>query len=263
MTGRYSRQTVKYKRLTQRDKQIIEAVFTARYLSTSMVQSLFFTSSTRTKTRLRVLFNQGYLLKREVGERSEDVYYLGVKGRHLIEDMLSLERDYVTKVAGVSGQGNLYLDHELTLSRLYVSGRKQAKLQGWQFDWCNTRMLRLARLGVQPDAHLKIRGERDVREAFIEFTDVLPKAVEMERKLEGYQALWANLRPIPILWFCSSRVKARRIRDGVRGCEAILVGDISQSSQYLTEAIWWWGQSKEAVAFLRPKETVLYRAGGR
>ncbi len=260
MTSRYTKTASKGRFLTERDKQVIEAVYEARYLTRSQIQQLFFGSATRAKTRLRILYNNGWLRKREVGQNREDVYFLGVKGRHLIEERLKLQRDYVAKVSGVPGTGAtlLYLDHELAISALYVALRLETRLHNWTLTWRNARQLELGKLGVQPDAYFQVKGQ-GTKEAFIEFTAVLPKPTEMKRKLEGYAEVWKKRRPIPVLWLTTSKAKLSSLKR--QAGEGILLGLYEDKGQLLTGKIWHY--QGQQVAFLRPKETVLFKAGGR
>jgi hypothetical protein len=261
MTPRYRKTASKGKFLTERDREVIEAVYEARYLTRSQIQQLYFGSATRAKTRLRILFNNGWLRKREVGQNREDVYYLGVKGRHLIEERLKLDREVVAKVSGIAGSGAnplLFLDHELSVSALYVALKLEARGYNWTLTWRNARALEMGNLGVQPDAYFKVTGQQ-TREAFIEFTAVLPKPSEMKGKIEGYQALWQTLRPIPVLWLTTSRAKLNTLNKSAT--DGILLGLYEDKGHLLTGTIWHYNGKQ--VAFLRPKETVLFRAGGR
>lgn len=261
MTSRYSKTSSRGRFLTERDKQIVESVYEARYLSTSQIRRLHFDSATRAKTRLRILYNNGWLKKREVGQNREDVYFLGVKGKHLIEERLDLDRDYVAKVAGVSGTGAtlLYLDHDIAISSLYVDLKFEAKDHGWRIEWRNARQLELRKLGVQPDAYFRVKGASGGKEAFIEFTAVLPSPSEMKRKLEGYQTLWAKLRPIPVLWLTTTKSKLNSLAN--QAGEGVLLGLYEDKARLLTGTIW--RHMGKQTCFLRPKETVLFKAGGR
>ena len=211
---RYERRERKYKQITPRDLQIVEATFYARYVTREMVQRLFFSpgASSNCKTRLRLLFDRGYLRKREVYPSDPDVYFLGLKGKRYMMTK-GYEKEYVDKVAGTTSRARvplLMMHHELTLSQIYTDSRCECDANGVQFEWRNTRMLEMLNLGVQPDAFIKVTRSTS-KSAFIEYTDALPKSHELQRKIEGYQSLPTAVQ-LPILWFVSKESSIRPMR---------------------------------------------------
>ncbi|MGI6379317.1 MAG: replication-relaxation family protein [Anaerolineae bacterium] len=262
MTKRFERTDRKGIRLTARDLQIVEAVFEARYLTNQMIARLLFAPTTFStcKQRLRYLYDLGYLAKRQAHVNEPDVYYLGLRGKRHIVSKGEYTKEAVDRIAGVSGGSAaapiLMMEHELTLSRLYVNARLECAAHGWRLRWRNARMLELARLGMQPDAWLRVEGEQRSLQAYIEFTGVLPTAAELQAKIARYQAHWEGLEaPIPVLWLTTSRSKVQLLRKGIGDSgyrDYFLLGLIEDASRFLTGKVWWWSESEEMIQWIRP-----------
>ena len=77
MKKRFVRNTSTEKRVTERDLMIVRHLFLARYLTNQMVNRLVFTPTTFStcKQRLRVLFDLGYIRKRQAFPNEKDVYF--------------------------------------------------------------------------------------------------------------------------------------------------------------------------------------------
>ena len=262
MTKRFERVERKGIRLTARDLRIVEAVFEARYLTNQMIARLLFapTIFSTCKQRLRYLYDLGYLAKRRAHVNEPDVYYLGLRGKRHIAAQGEYPKEDVDRIAGVSGGSAaapiLMMEHELTLSRLYVNARLECAAYGWTLRWRNARMLELARFGVQPDAWLEVVGEQRRLQAYLEFTAVLPTAQEMDAKVRRYQGHWEGLpAPIPVLWLTTSRSKAQSLRKGIADSpyrDYFLLGLIEEAGQFLTQRMWSWSESEEMVQWIKP-----------
>lgn len=256
MTHRFIRIERKYKHFTKRDGLILEVVFYSRYMTNTMVQKLLFTPTTFSwcKTRLRILFDKGFLKKRDTFQNEPDVYFLGLQGRRYISKTLHLPQKYVDKVSGTPGTGKLpsmFLEHDLTLSSIYTSLRLSA--DGLNFTWKNDRMLELDKLPVRPDGYLELSNGTKSKEAFVEFTSVMPDTADMEKKLEGYSKL---LKDQAVLWFTTSRAKVNKIRDYVRKSNIspnILVALIEDVNGIIGKPIFWNSQSETQVVWIKRK----------
>jgi hypothetical protein len=243
--------------LTDKDRLTLEAVFAARYLTNRMVCRLFYSDSTFSwcKQRLRNLYDGGYVGKRWCYPNEPDVYFLGLQGRRYIAAQAGFAKEDVNKIAGVRGDCQapiLMMNHELTLSTLYVNAVLECRKYGLHFRWKNTRMLELDRLGVQPDAYVMVEGTQK-HEAFIEFTAVMPSRSEMKRKLEGYEGL-LKAHPVPVLWLTTSRNKLTQLRQAVLKCyhkDYFALGLIDEAGEFLTKKMWWWSASDEPVEFIK------------
>ena len=270
MAGRFERMERTRVRLTKRDLQIVQAVFEARYLTNDMVCQLFFKPTTYSscKQRMRILFDLGYVKKRSVHVNEPDVYFLGLKGRRYIA---SIDDEYgkaeVGRIAGVSGDKAgapiLMMNHDLTLSQLYVYATLECRQHGLEMEWKNTRMLELVKLGIEPDALLQVSHGDSRRAAFIEFTSVLPDRGEMKRRLVGFDAYLQSRRcqsdfgvdDIAVLWFTTSPTKADRIKTSLRDSsypDYFLVGVIDDAERFVTDPIWHWSESEPPIRWVSP-----------
>ena len=270
MTGRFERIPRGPLHLIRRDCEALQALFAARYLTNRMICRLLYRPTTFSwcKQRLRYLFDAGYVRKRRVQVNEPDIYYLGLGGRRYIASLGEYARPEVDRIAGVSGVGAetpaLMMGHDLTVSQLYVDAVLQCRQQGWALEWENARMLELRRFGVQPDAYLRVTGERIDKRAFIEFTAVMPTREEMRGKLNGYAALEEAMNGVTILWFTTSKSKLEQLYQQVAEWEYadyVLLGLIEEEGEYLTQAMWKWGGSGQPVRFVTLGERTLYEGG--
>jgi hypothetical protein len=262
MTKRFVRTSREGIRLTERDLHVVEAVFEARYLTNQMIARLLFSPTTFStcKQRLRYLFDLGYLAKRHAQVNEPDLYYLGPKGRHYIASLGEHSRNDVDRIAGVSGgeatAPMLMMEHELTVSRLYVNARLECAEYGWTLRWQNARMLELQRLEVQPDGWLEVRGAQRSQQAYLEFTSVMPTKVEMSGKIARYEAHWQAVEvPVPVLWLTTSRAKQNLLRQGVAHSvyqDHFLLGMVEDAGRFLTDRMWSWSESEQMIQWIKP-----------
>jgi len=260
MAKRNERIARKYKHFTERDGLIVQAVFFARYLMNRQIGRLFFRSadSSACRTRTRILFDKGYLRKRFAFPNQPDVFYLGLQGRRYIAKALNYPQEEVDKIAGVEGEGDassLAMNHELAVADLYVNAALECRQHGWTLEWQNARMLELKRLGVQPDACLRIPEVG--RQAFIELTIALPTKEEMGRKLAGYKEVLEAYGGVPILWFAPTEAKLgqlQRLAEGWIYRDWILFGLLAGTEGFLTRKMWRWSESATPVRFIAVPE---------
>ncbi len=264
MSKRFERHKRVGVQLTERDLETVEAVFEARYMTNQQVGRLLYNAqgSSYCRQRLRYLYDLGYLSKRASGPNDPDIYYLGPAGRRHIATQRGIEVEMVERAAGVSGAGApapaLMMQHELTLSGLYVDARLQCREHGWEMAWKNTRALELEDLGMQPDARIEVTHGDKARSAFIEFTAVLPEGRELAGKIARYEHYWeATKQAIPVLWLTTSRRKANGIIAGVHRSEYkdyFLVGLIEDAGQFLTRRMWSWSEAEGMLQWLKPPQ---------
>jgi len=256
--------------LTDRDLEIVGAVFEARYMTNQMVARLFFTPTTFSscKQRLRILFDLGYLGKRRVYPNQPDIYYVGFKGRrYLAQRYGEYTQEQISKIGGIRGNArespHLMMRHELTLSQLYVNARLECGAYGFSMRWKNTRMLELMSLGFQPDAFLALGYRERGRAAFIEFTAAMPTRTELRGKLDAYSQYLESRKcqgdfgidGITILWFTTSRSKVNRLREEINRMpykDYFLVGLIEDGSGFITKPIWCWSEAERRIRWVKP-----------
>jgi hypothetical protein len=274
VTKRFERAHRKGIKFTERDRQTVMAVYEARYLTNQDVGRLFYRPTTQAhcRQRLRYLFDKGYLRKRVAYPNEPDIYFLGVRGRNFVAKELDMDTEDVNKVRGVSGGRAplpmYFMRHELTLSRLYVEARLECRLWGWEMQWRNARMLQLEDLGVRPDAWIKVSHQARSRSAYIEFTNEVPPASEIDKRIGQYVGLWERRGvSTPVLWFAPSAAKANTIGHRIirnRYREHFLVSLIEDKRQFLTRPIWWWCKSEEPISFIKPPGQLAFEGrGGR
>jgi hypothetical protein len=139
----------------------------------------------------------------------------------------------------------------------------ECRQHDWEMVWENARMLELKNLGIQPDALIRVsRGEK-IKQAFVEFTAVMPKDGEMQSKLDRYRQFFDEVMPTPVLWFTTSQAKANQIISATQGYpyrSYVLVGLVEDASQCLSRPMWRGSESETKVQWIKPVETTLYKA---
>lgn len=239
MTKRFERQPPDKIKLLPNDGAILRAVFEARYITAAHIARLLFkpTLEKWAYARLRALFDMKFLSKRLAFPNTADVYFLGLRGKHYFE-RLGYERAWLDRVVGVAGSDPvdtaLWMPHDLTLSRLYVSARLEAQVHGWEVEWKNARVLEVENLGVQPDGWVRVSAHGRSASAYIEFTDEMPKRDELERKLEAYEPINSK-----VLWVTTSETKLKKLKSAVEDPKYAFAL-IDDCREWLTGPIWHW-----------------------
>lgn len=237
---RYSREPEVWRVLTQRDKEIVKAVFEARYLTNVEIGNLFFGGkvSSQCKTRLRFLYNLGMLDKRVGYINERDIYFLGEAGIAYIAKVHPAYSKWdVRKIAGVPATTkapNIFMEHELTLSRLYTRARLEAAQFGFSLMWKNTAALKLEKLGLYPDAWLKVYNGH-TSEAYLEFTADL---TSVAAKPELYDR---HLPAATVLWVTTSNDKLDRIGAAItqsRNPRRFYLALLEDCQGFLTKPVW-------------------------
>lgn len=199
-----------------------------------------------------------YLRKRNAYMNEPDIYFLGLRGRRYIASLGQYSREQVDRIAGVSGGSSkapfLMMNHDLMLSTLYVNARLECERYGWEMGWKNTRMMEMERMGIEPDAWIEVvNGDRS-REAFIEFTAVVPTKRDLSARLEGYEEYWERTgKPVPVLWLTTTSSKLGRLCDAIMQAtysDFFLVGLIQDAEQFVTKRIWWWSEKNDKIRWI-------------
>ena len=260
MRRRFKRQVYrKGFRLTARDMAIVEAVWEARYMTISQIAALLFRATTYAscKRRVRGLFDLDYLRKRRTYRNEPDILYLGLLGKRYIQKVRGMGKERVEKAAGTGTKAAnpiLFMRHDLTLTDLYVQARLNCNNKGLTLTWKNTRVLQLAKLGVRPDAWLMVSRGNKSQAAFVEFTDQMPKAREMERKRTGYEALFADRGPTRVLWFATTLAKAVRLHEKLAPTyfgHYFYISLLEKARDFLTDPVWWVADNRQSLRFLQ------------
>lgn len=144
--------------LTERDIEILKAVYTYRALSTPQIDALFFERadqnaapgrvSSRCLHRLKLLFHAGFLRRKEQAQtlsegRKPLVYFLDRRGAQYLAELAGCsvrELDWDRQGHEV---GALFLDHLLLTNEVLVSVIVAARAHGYTLtDWRDERELR-------------------------------------------------------------------------------------------------------------------------
>lgn len=246
---RYSPNPYTYKRLTARDYEIVKAVFEARYLTNVEIGNMFFGGkvTSQCKTRLKALYDfgsdpekgkSGMLDKRQGYINEKDIYFLGDKGiSYIAKHHPTYTRWDVKAIAGLPATTklpNLFMEHELTLSRLYTRARVEASELGYNMMWKNTAALRRERLGFYPDAWLKVYNG-STHEAYLEFTADLTSVAKKPSQYDRY------LPDAWVLWVTTSLDKLDKIGTAIAGSKnpgRFWVALLEDCKGFLSQPMW-------------------------
>lgn len=148
-------------RLTNRDKEIILAVYQYRLLSSQQIEALFFPSSSPAshsrrsacQRRLQLLYHHGFLKRLMqplvMGEgRSPFVYALDGVGAGVVATQLGIDRDGVGWKPKDNHQVSaLFLDHTLAINDVRVVLNRLVNSNSWQVEsWVGDNEFRSAKM---------------------------------------------------------------------------------------------------------------------
>lgn len=190
-------------RLTRRDREIIQAVWEYRALTTLQIERLFFPSSadladhdsaesgvrkinTRCQRRLQLLFQYGFLFRDEQPQKLSEgrrplIYFLDEGGAALLRQQ-DEEVDWRPEDNDV---GHLFLDHLLATNEVRVALMVAVQTQGYEISrWLDDRTLRSRHtrdsvaitgpeggkknIAIIPDGYFKLDIEGNVSHCFLE-----------------------------------------------------------------------------------------------
>ena len=141
-------------RLTQRDAEIVEAVYHYRALTTPQIQALFFPatrggrSNSRCQLRLQTLFHTGYLTREELPTRLSEgrrplVYRLDWEGAQLVARREGVEIEQLDWSPRERSAGSAFLDHLLATNQVRIALVLAARAQSWSIvRWIDDRALK-------------------------------------------------------------------------------------------------------------------------
>lgn len=160
--------------LTQRDRQVINAVYEYRFLRREQIQMLFFPSQNTTNRRLQHLYQHGFLKRHlppvQLGEgREQAIYSLDERGADLIAVEKDIDRGDI-QWRGKDNQASfLFLNHTLHINDFRIAMTLAAKEQGHQVTrWLDEREIKA--LGERVPAPGKKRRYLPVTpDAFFEY----------------------------------------------------------------------------------------------
>lgn len=128
-------------RLTERDKKILEAVYTHRVLTRPQIETLLFPDSdyTRANRRLKRLFHHGFLDRAEQPQtlsegRKPLLYMLDERGAELLASMRGVDREEIDWQPYHNDVGHPFLEHQLDTNRVRVAIERAAEKRGWEIE---------------------------------------------------------------------------------------------------------------------------------
>lgn len=160
-------------RLTTRDREIVQAVYACRALSTPQIEALFFAppgelvaaSSTRCHQRLKLLYHHGFLDRREqfasiTEGRRPLVYFLAERGAELVAEQRGLASERLDWRPRHNAVGQQHLEHLLETNNVRVAITLGAELHSWMIPvWLDDRALKSS----QGKDYVSITGPRGGR----------------------------------------------------------------------------------------------------
>ncbi len=195
-TERASSEALPGFRLTQRDREIIKAVYTHRALTTIQIACSFFSPSAKRginswcQYRLQLLFQYGYLYRVEQAQKLSEgrkplVYFLDEKGAQVVAELLDVEREEIDWHTSDNDVSLLFLDHLIASNDFRIAVTLAAQGKGWKVEkWLDEKTLKSAqmkdvveitgpqgrkqRAAVVPDAYFLLRAGEYVYHHFVE-----------------------------------------------------------------------------------------------
>ncbi|MHB1356213.1 MAG: replication-relaxation family protein [Anaerolineae bacterium] len=142
-------------RLTERDTQVVLAVYEYRTLRREQIEKLFFPSRNTANERLQRLYQHGFLDRRwspvEFGQgTSQAIYLLAEKGADLVAQQLGIDRGAVAWQASHNEVGSLFLEHTLMVNDVRIAVTQAASQAGYTVrTWLTEETLKATKDIVQ------------------------------------------------------------------------------------------------------------------
>lgn len=212
-------------RLTERDTDIVRAVYACRALTARQIEALFWgplkpKANTRCQRRLRWLADLNYLDRQDQLRRKSDpekplVYFLGTRGKALLEELGYEHVDWKQDENDVRWNA---LEHRLASNSVRVAIILSAQRRGHRLlRWEDERTLK--RLGERvtgrsgrsealiPDGYFALQVGEETVHRFLE-TDLKSETGQAESRKSNHQD-WASKVRRYLVWQKSGRFQAR------------------------------------------------------
>ncbi len=271
-------------RLTERDKQIIQAVAAYRFLSTTQIRRLFFavtSKSSQCDQRLKLLYHHGYLERHqqmgiEMGDNKPILYSSTRKGLRLLQAQAMTDTTQDTDVARNSIR-NLYLDHLLEVNDVRIAFAQACRLLGFAFErWIQEQAARAAVLAdrnqivqalykqVAPDGVCIFSTGKSTLTFFIELDRGTETLGRVKKKLESYVVAYKSgtltkafgINDLRVLIITSSKSRLDNIVDTLRAIPenqyfACTYRTLVTAENTLTSPIWYMTSSNEPIILFK------------
>ncbi|MGH7890273.1 MAG: replication-relaxation family protein, partial [Thermodesulfobacteriota bacterium] len=194
--------------LNPRDIEVLKSVYTYRFLTSTQLTKMFFTSKSFADRRLRKLYDHGFLdrIQRPVTEgKCELLYALWTEGARVLSRKLKTSREELGWSKSKNKVGGEFLEHELEVTRFRLALEEACKnTDGYSLkEWRNKEELKLKKGSISygekirerrkniiliPDAYFVLNTPKGIAHFFLEidrYTETASKV--FRRKMNGYK----------------------------------------------------------------------------
>lgn len=194
--------------LSPRDMDILKSVYTYRFLTSTQLTKMFFTSKSFADRRLRRLYDHGFLdrIQRPVTEgKSELLYALWTEGARFLSRKFQISKEELGWSKSKNRVGGEFLEHELEVTRFRLTLEEAFKHNPSYSlkEWRNKEELKLKKGSISygekirergksivliPDAYFVLHTPKGTAHFFLEidrYTETASKV--FKRKMKGYR----------------------------------------------------------------------------
>lgn len=225
-------------RLTERDLDIVQAVYECRVLTTQHLQTLFFPSAHTAYARLSALYHHGLLERKFLGLYADKMntpilYILDKRGAELLRAERGIEVVWTRDSRLLT---TTFLEHTLAINTVRVAVMKACQttagisLLTWQgendlkadYDRVNIRSEsgRLVNVSVIPDSYFALQTPHGAAHFFLELDRGTMTTKRFKTKIVAYQTYYAGggyvrrfgARSLRVLTVTTSAIRAENLR---------------------------------------------------
>jgi len=190
--------------LQPRDREILEAVYGHRFLSSGQIMDMFFGCATRSNIRLRKLWEHEYVDRHYLRPlafhgSSQAIYSLGKSGIDVIAESLDADREEVRKNRHkVRDLKPFFIEHVLAVNDFRINfetateEHPQVQLERWineidlQDEYETRTAGRLTKRLIRPDGYGRYSYRRRLYSFFLELDRATETNGRFERKARNY-----------------------------------------------------------------------------
>lgn len=194
--------------LNPRDMEILQSVYTYRFLTSTQLAKMFFSSKSFAYRRLRKLYDHGFLdrIQRPVTEgKSELLYSLWTEGARVLSKKLNMSRQELGWSKSKNRVRGEFLEHELEVTRFRLAIEEACKNnEGYSLmEWRNKEELKFKKGNISygekvrergkniiliPDAYFVLQTPKGTAHFFLEIDrDTETASKVFKRKMKGYK----------------------------------------------------------------------------
>ena len=207
--------------LTERDKQVILAVYQHRLLRRDQIEQLFFTQTSACNQRLMRLYQHGYLrriFKPVSFGASQAIYAIDKHGARLVIQELGIPHSQINWKPKQRPVELMFLEHTLAIAEVYINlaqwiqKKPDTDLLFWKreskelTDRVSDPEGKLKHLSIAPDAFFGIQTPAGKSYFFIEVDMGTMALTRYRRKIIAYRQYWKTGKYSQVYGFKSFRV---------------------------------------------------------